>query len=85
MSTMTLTIKTAVNGFTLEYRDPEVEAENKGDGLWVDPYKTVVCKTLADVSTVVAAILPTMTLDEEEDNSADEFKVAFKQAIKELA
>ena len=84
MSTTTLTIKTAVNGFTIEYRDPEIEQANRGDGPWVDPYKTVVCKTAEDVSAVVTSILPIMLLDEEEDNPADEFKSAFRQAIKEL-
>ena len=83
MGTTTLTIKTAVNGFTIEYRDPEVEKANRGDGPWIDPYKTVVCKTAEDVSAVVTSIL--MLTDEEEDNPADEFKSAFKQAIKELS
>ena len=85
MSTTTLTIKTAVNGFTLEYRDPEIEQANRGDGPWVDPYKTVICKTAEEVSTVVQSILPAMLADEEEDNPVDEFKSAFKQAIKELS
>lgn len=86
MSTTTLTIKTAVNGFTLEYRDPEIEAQNRGDGPWIDPYKTVVCKTAEDVSNVVTSLLPLMLADEEEDaNPAAEFNSAFKQAIKELS
>ena len=85
MSTTTLTIKTAVNGFTLEYRDPEIEQANRGDGPWVDPCKTVICKTAEEVSTVVQSIIPVMLADEEEDNPVDEFKSAFKQAIKELS
>ena len=85
MCTTTLTIRTAVNGFTLEYRDPEIEKENRGDGPWIDPYKTVVCKTAEDVSSIVTSLLPAMLADEEEDNPADEFKSAFKQAIKELS
>ena len=85
MSTTTLTIKTAVNGFTLEYRDPEIDAKNRGDGPWIDPYKTVVCKTAEDVSAVVTSLLPIMLLDGEEDNPAEEFKSAFKEAIKELS
>lgn len=85
MGTTTLTIKTAVNGFTIEYRDPETEKANRGDGPWIDPYKTVVCKTAEDVSAVVTSILLISEHDEEEDNPADEFKSAFKQAIKELS
>ena len=85
MSTTTLNIKTAMNGFTIEYRDPEIEQKNRGDGPWIDPYKTVVCKTPEDVSAVVTAILPAMLADEEEDNPAEEFNSAFKQAIKELS
>lgn len=85
MSTTTLTIKTAVNGFTLEYRDPEIDAKNRDDGPWIDPYKTVVCKDAAEVSAVVTSILPFMLEDEKEDNPHADFQSAFKEALKELS
>lgn len=75
MGITTPTIKTAVNGFTIEYRDPADRASEPRRRPLDRPYKTVVCKIAEDVSAVVTSILPIMLTDEEEDNPADEFQV----------
>lgn len=84
MGMTSLTIKTAVNGFIVEYRDPETEEKNRGDGPWIDPYKNVVCKDEEEVATLVKTILPFMCKDEKED-SVNEYDATLKQAIKELS
>lgn len=84
MSSTSVTIKTAVNGFIVEYRDPEIEAKNRGDGPWIDPYRSVVCKDGAEVGKLVEALIPCMINDEKED-VVNEYDSALKEALKEIS
>ena len=82
MGVTTLELEAATNGFILKYRDPEIERGNRGDGCWQDPWKTVVFNKAEELVSVIAAIIPTMSLADAEEAKADSFNEAFDEALK---
>ncbi len=82
MGVTTLELEAATNGFILKYRDPEIERGNRGDGCWKDPWKAVVFNKAEELVSVIAAIIPTMSLEDAEEAKADSFNEAFDEALK---
>ena len=76
-------ISSAANGYIVEARDPEIVAENsKKDSCWQSPYVSIICKTPEELSSVVAKLLPVLSMDTDEDADMES---AFEQAVKEAS
>lgn len=70
----------ADNGYLLKYRDPKLVAQNKGDGPWVDPYRSRVYETAETLMAGLTALLPLMK-EEQASKTDDEFSAAFNEAL----
>lgn len=82
MGVTTLELEAATNGFILKYRDPEIERGNRGDGCWQDPWKSVVFNKAEELVSVIAALLPAMSVEDEAEARTNSFNEAFDEALK---
>lgn len=73
-------IERAVNGFEVEYCDPEIEKKNRAPGskMWADPKRKMVFMSAKDVVKFLEKHLDTLT-------PSDSFDSAFDKALKETS
>lgn len=77
MSEYVCKIERAANGWELEISDPTIAAQNKKmKGMWKDPKRDFIFKTVKEVTDFLAANL-------EKAAPMDEYECAFKEASKE--
>lgn len=77
-------IRGALNGYIVEYNDPEVVKRNSTSHGYEDPERVAVCTTVEDAVKLVGKILP--LLDEAEAaGKENEYDVALTQAVKEAS
>lgn len=71
-------IERAINGFELEYCDPEIEAKNqKSSGKWVSPRRKMVFTSSSELLAALKGILDSMP-------AMETFDTAFDAAVKAI-
>jgi hypothetical protein len=74
-----LRIRRAVNGFVVEYDDPEIRARNRKSDHWQDPEKSLV---FADSKTLIEGM--TTLIESMPEPSDDDFAITFNEAVTKL-